>query len=193
MRRLLVFREVVPDEELLARWRDGDAGAGETLFERHFEPLCWFFRNKTPDHVQELVQETMLACVEIRDSRQLRCGFRAYMFAIARNKLVDHYRRRTRDEAAFDPNLVSIHDVLPTPSRIIAKDDEHRRLIEALRTLPIDTQVLLELFYWEELTGPELAVALGVPEGTVRTRLRKARMDLKSMLDEATAMPREPS
>jgi RNA polymerase sigma-70 factor (ECF subfamily) len=51
-----------------------------------------------------------------------------------------------------------------------------------LRTLPLDDQIALELFYFEELKGKDLAVVLGVPEGTVRTRLRKARSLLEASI-----------
>ncbi len=48
-------------------------------------------------------------------------------------------------------------------------------LLAALRSIPLDLQVALELFYWEQLDGPDLAEVLGVPEGTARSRLRRAR------------------
>ena len=48
-------------------------------------------------------------------------------------------------------------------------------LARALRSIPLDLQVALELHYWEELSGPELAAVLEIPEGTVRSRLRRGR------------------
>jgi RNA polymerase sigma factor (sigma-70 family) len=56
---------------------------------------------------------------------------------------------------------------------------DHRERVQllyaALQGLPLDFQISLELFYWEELTAAEIGVVLGVPEGTVRSRLRRAR------------------
>jgi DNA-directed RNA polymerase specialized sigma24 family protein len=61
---------------------------------------------------------------------------------------------------------------------LIAGQQEERRLLAALRSLPIEQQILLELFYWESMQGPELAELYELPEGTIRTRLRTARLRL---------------
>jgi hypothetical protein len=53
--------------------------------------------------------------------------------------------------------------------------------------LPLDDQILLELFYFEEMQGPDLAIVLSVPEGTVRTRLRRARALLEKAVSELEA------
>ena len=59
---------------------------------------------------------------------------------------------------------------------------QERLLLEGLRNLPLDDQVLLELYYWEDLGGRELGEVLGLPENTARTRLRRARLALTARL-----------
>jgi len=85
------------------------------------------------------------------------------------------YRKQGRKSIEIDPSVTSIVDLNPSPSAIAAKHDEQRLILEALRRIPIDLQIALELHYWEGLTGPELARVLDIPEGTVRSRLRRGR------------------
>jgi len=60
--------------------------------------------------------------------------------------------------------------------------EEERALLGALRGLPLELQVLLELHYWEDLSTSELAGVLEIPQGTVKTRIRRARELLESAL-----------
>jgi RNA polymerase sigma-70 factor (ECF subfamily) len=110
--------------------------------------------------------------------------FRAYLFACARNVLVDHLRGQYRNREDFDPSRLSIADLGTTPSEFAARRREHRLLLEALRRLPVDYQVAIELHDWEGLTGSEVASTLGVPEGTVRTHLARGRKALAERLAE---------
>lgn len=162
------------DDELLARWRRGDAQAAEALFERHFDGLYRFFRNKAADAADDLVQRTLLASFEAADRFRGECSFRTFLFAIARNQLLTHLARR-RGVGRVEPARESVADSAPSPSSVVTRRREHAIVLEALRRLPIDHQILLELFYWENQSGAELATILEIPEGTVRTRLRRAR------------------
>jgi RNA polymerase sigma factor (sigma-70 family) len=164
----------VDDDALLANWRAGDAAAAEALFERHFDGLYRFFRNKAPSSADDLVQRTLLACFEGRDRFRGECSFRTYLFAVARNQLLAHLARE-RAGARLEPERDSVADGLPSPSSMLQTKREQEVVLHALRRIPIDHQILLELFYWEQQSGPELAEVLGVPEGTIRTRLRRAR------------------
>ncbi|MCA9654165.1 MAG: sigma-70 family RNA polymerase sigma factor [Myxococcales bacterium] len=168
--------------ELLDAWRAGDRDAGSALLERQFDGLFRFFRSKVaPESVGELVQQTMMKCVEHRDDFRGDAQFSTYVLAIARRVLIASYRARDRDARVLDPLQVSVADLDPSPSRIMVEAEQHRLLLRALRSIPLDHQILLELYYWERLTGPALAAALEIPEGTVRTRLRRARQ----LLEEA--------
>lgn len=170
------------DFELLDAWRDGDARAGNALFERHFESVCRFFRSKLGDEVEDAVQRTFLACVESRDRFRGSSSFKTYLFAIARRKLGDHLRKEARCRISPMSTMESLGPWFPSPSTLVREDEELRRLLEALRRLPIDQQIAVELFYWEGLAAPELAEVLDVPEGTVRSRLRRARLALHRSL-----------
>ncbi len=168
------------DLELLERWRADDREAGNLLFKRHFSSLCQFFENKLDgDDVTELVQRTFLACVRSRDSFRNQSSFRTYMFAIARNELYAFFRRRRTQRERLDFDHSSVADLGASPSSALARDQRHALLLEALRSVPVEQQLLLELHYWEELDAGQLAEVLGVERTTARTRLHRARERLK--------------
>jgi RNA polymerase sigma-70 factor (ECF subfamily) len=172
------------DLELLAAWRAGDVAAGNTLFERYFVPVRRFFRNKVVGDVDDLIQKTFLACVEGRDRFRGDASFRRYLFGTANNVLRVHYRGRKKDGDGPDFSTMSAMDLAPSPSQAIALGDEQRIVLESLRRIPLEYQVALELFYWEELPVLELAEVLDVPLGTVKTRLRRGRQLLEEKIQE---------
>ncbi len=165
------------DFELLAAWRAGDNQAGTQLFERHYPAVVRFVKNKVsnPTALEDVVQQIFLACVEGRDRFEERSSFRTYLFGVAHFVLIDHFRRRRREGAAFEPGVTSVADLDPSPSLVVAQRQEQRLVVEGLRRLALDYQIALELFYWERLSGPEIARALGIPEGTVRFRIRRGK------------------
>ncbi len=164
------------DLDLLERWRSGDVRAGNELFERHFDAVYRFFVHKAESDATDLVQRTFLACTEARDRFRGASSFRTFLFAIARNELLAFYRRRRSD--ALDPAASSVADLSPSPSTMLARRREHRLLLEALRAIPVDLQIAIELHYWEQMSAVELGEVLGVPVGTAKSRLRRAREQL---------------
>jgi RNA polymerase sigma-70 factor (ECF subfamily) len=178
----------VNDDELLSRWRAGDAAAAESLFERHFDSLYRFFRNKAPASADDLVQRTLLACFEARDRFRGECSFRTYLFAAARNQLLNHLGRE-RAGGRIEPERDSVADSAPSPSSLMQTKHEQEVVLHALRRIPVDHQILLELFYWEQQSGAELAEILGVPEGTIRSRLRRARDLLTQQVQAIAGQP----
>ncbi|MBK8234045.1 MAG: sigma-70 family RNA polymerase sigma factor [Deltaproteobacteria bacterium] len=175
------------DVALLLAWRAGDRDAGGDLIERYAETLLQFFRNKVSGPVDDLVQQTFLTCVEHRDDVRDPSRFRAYLLTVARRVLLEHYRVRSRDRHHFDPLTTSVWDVDASPSSIAADRQERQLLVEALRRIPLDFQVALELYYWQDLSGPELCEVLALPEGTVRSRLRRGRELLRSQIEALAA------
>lgn len=177
-----------PDLALLDRWCAGDNKSGNALFKRHFDSVYAFFEHKAGADVDELVQNTFLACSRSRDAFRRQCSFRTYLFAIARHELYAHLRRR--HGRALDGGVTSLGDLSgTTPGTQIARGQDHQRLLAALRGLPLDTQLLLELFYWEEMNSNELAEVFDVTSTTARTRLHRARTALRDRLQKAAGQP----
>ncbi|MEM6293500.1 MAG: RNA polymerase sigma factor [Myxococcota bacterium] len=173
------------DAELLQAWKDGDNAAGNELFDRHFDSLRRFFRNKVDiTEVEDLMQRTLLACLEVVPKFRGEASFRTYLFVIARRQLVDYIRRKTRKENREAPDLgvSSIADFGITPSRAAFEQEVQALLAQAMQSIPVDFQITLEMYYWEQLKGPELAEVLGISPTTVRTRLHRAREALRKQL-----------
>ncbi|EDM74207.1 RNA polymerase sigma-70 factor [Plesiocystis pacifica SIR-1] len=170
------------DSDLLQAWAAGDQLAGEQLFERHFEAVARFFRNKLPADTrhEDLIQQTFLGCVEARERFRGEASFRTFLFAVARNQLSKHWRSRSRDR--LDLQTVSVFDLDASPSAALARDEDQQLLLMALRRIPLDHQVALELHYWESLTAAEIGAVLDVPLGTAKTRIRRAKQLLEAEL-----------
>lgn len=178
------------DLDLLGRWGRGDLGAGDALFNRHFESIHRFFRNKVGDQrLEDLVQQTFMGCVEGRDRFKGGSTFRTYLFGVAHNLLRDHFRRIRRDDEVLDWGHLSAADWGAGPSTILVKRREQRVLLEALRRIPVESQIVLELYYWEDMSASEVATILEVPEGTVRGRVRRAKQLLRQQLGQLSLSP----
>ena len=183
------FGVLSTDEILLGRWREGDAGAGEALFDRHFDALFRFFCSKAEGAAEDLTQETLLACVRGRERIRDGHRFKAYMYAVARRMLRQHYER-SRGRRDIDLGSHSVVDLEPGITSVLAQQEQERLFLAALRSIPLDYQIALELHIWEGLTGPEIAAVLDVPEGTVRSRLRRARLQLEEKIAALATSPR---
>lgn len=170
------------DTELLTAWRGGQQGAGEALFARHFAAIARFFRNKVQGDIEELIQRCFLGCLEGQERFRGEGSFRGYLFGIARNVLFSHLRAQARHGSPIDLDEVSLHDLGPSASTMVAQREEEQLLIDALYRLPLPHQLIIELFYWEDLGLAEIAEALGVPVGTAATRLRRARQLLEAQM-----------
>jgi RNA polymerase sigma-70 factor (ECF subfamily) len=173
------------DIDLLTAWRQGDKRSGNELVRRHFTTLYRFYRNKVDDNIADLMQRTFLACVEARDRVPEEVSFRAYLLGIARNKLLHHFRKRQREDRALRQEELTPPDGPGSPSRALAIQQEQRLLLRAMRALPLDLQIAVELFYWEELKIVEIARVLEVPEGTVKSRLARAKTLLRTLIVDA--------
>ncbi len=172
------------DAELLRAWKGGDRAAGKALFERTFGGLRRFFRGKASDtaEVDDLIQRTLLAVVERSDQLEDDQRFRAYLFTVARHELFAFYRRRGRQTEAFDSQVLSAQQLVPSPTGLLAQRADERALLAALRRIPLDLQIALELYYWEGMRTAEVGEVLGVGPSTTTTRLARARELLRREL-----------
>ncbi len=170
------------DGALLEQWRAGDASAGEALVRRHMNVLYRFFRTKVDRDVDELIQKTWLTLLEATAPFRGDSAFRTFLLGFARRKLLERFRAERREGERLDWGTVSVAELGISPSRWIADREEHRLLLQALRRIPFDHQVALELYYFESLDSRQIGEVLGVSPHTMRSRLARARVALQSML-----------
>lgn len=168
---------VTTDEQLMADLGGGSRGACEELFARYRQPVWGFFRRRVHDarRAEELAQDTFVAILQAAPRYQPRGPFRSYVFGVAYNILLSDRRRAARDDAA---SLVD-----DPPSASAADPALGLWVREALARLDADDREILMLREYEELSYQEIADVRGMPLNTVRSRLFRARMALKSALE----------
>lgn len=180
----------------MQRFRKGDAGAFRKLVSRHQDRVFNFVLRQVrqPETAQELVQETFLRVVKNADSFRSEARFTTWVFTIARNLCVDALRRQKhRNTVALDAPL-RIGEADGATMLDMVKDDgpaaDHRladkrfstALTAALEALPGEQR---EVFLMRELEGlkfREIADVVGVPENTIKSRMRYALEALRNHL-----------
>jgi len=177
------------DAELLQRWRDGDAAAGNQLFQRCFVPIYRFFVNKTRSlaDTEELTQNTFVALISARDSFLGKSSFLTYALGIANNTLKHYYRGLSRSATEGDPLTSSIVALGAGAQTQLECAEVQQLLLVALREIPAEFQIVLELYYVEALDPGAIGEALGVPANTVRSRIQRGREHLRDKLEELSA------
>ena len=170
------------DEQLFELWREGDRQAAGALFDRHHASIARFFSFRLGPDTSDLIQRTFLALIEGAERYRGDVGFRGYLFGIARNVLLRELRERSYKRARFefDPSTTSIAALDPSPSSVLAVKLRYRLLLTALRELPVDVQIMLELHYWEKMKIDDIALSLDMNKNTVRTKMRRGREKLEA-------------
>jgi RNA polymerase sigma factor (sigma-70 family) len=169
------------------RARRGDAEAFAVLFERHSRAIYNFCFRRTADWsaAEDLLSIVFLEAWRRRE-KSLQPGMvRAWLYGIA--TLVVRNRRRTerryRHALARLPRESTSPDFAADVDERLADESRMGALLDRLRRLPAREQDVLVLCVWSELTYEEAAVALGIPVGTVRSRLSRARSRLRELAD----------
>ena len=162
----------------------GDAGAFETLYKRHRGPVYRFvlraIRNRSS--AEELFQEVWIRVVEARSRYAPQARFTTWLYTIAHNLLVDHWRKKGLALVSLDT------EDLPVESQNPARQAEGRealaRFLQALEALPAAQREAFLLHEEAGLTVAEIAVATGTNEEAAKSRLRYAMARLKASIDD---------
>jgi RNA polymerase sigma factor (sigma-70 family) len=171
------------DAALLGAWQAGDAEAGLRLYDRHADAVARFFENKLRTGTDDLIQQTFMRLIQTRDRIREGAAFRGFVLGVARNVLREHLRKICNDrQVDFEVDSMAALD--PGASTVVGQRREHRLLLEALRRLPIEQQIILELHYWEGLNSNEIAELLGASPSATRGRLARARVLLREMMEQ---------
>lgn len=177
--------ETLDDATLLTAWRSGDTAAAGQLLQRHFIAVYRFFaanlaQSGSGADPDDLTQRTFEACIKRKDAVQT--DFRSYLFGVARNLLYDEWRRRKAGGPTQTPSEAAIQDVRTSPSAAVARLDEQRLFVAQVQQLPQEFRSVIELFFWEDRAVNDIAAHLGIPVGTVKSRLFRGRAMLRDGL-----------
>jgi RNA polymerase sigma factor (sigma-70 family) len=168
----------VADEELMLQVRNGEGEMLGVLFERYHGPLFNFYARLMGDRTasEDLVQEVFLRILRYRETYRPGTPFRPWMYQIARNARMDHYRKAPRDEA-ISPET----ELQATPPDSAQQEQESALLHRALMQLSEDRREVLILARFQELKYSEIAALLGCELNTVKTRVHRALRDLRDV------------
>src|SRR5437879_2678223 len=125
-----------PDEQLMLAYRDGNAGAFETLYRRHRGRLFRFVLRsvKSRSTAEELFQEIWIRVIEARDRYTAQARFTTWLYTIAHNRMVDHWRRRGLSLVELDEQ--DHHGESHDPARQVGEGDAVARLAQARWAVP---------------------------------------------------------
>lgn len=173
------------DARLYRRWAEGERVAGEQLIERNLDVVGRFLANKCPDpsRLEDLVATVFERCAKSLGGFRGDSAFRTYLLGIAYNVARDELKRHVR-APTFAEASTSLAAVSSSPSAVVAVRQEQALLLQALRSLPFALQATLELHVFEELSRSEISAVLELPEGTVASRLRRAKAELRAALEQ---------
>lgn len=178
----------LPRDPLLAL-REGDPGPFEDLVRTHARTLVAFFRQRgaTLGRAEDLAQDVFLKLFQSADRYQPEERFSAYVFRVARNAWIDECRRRgVRPEPTSTAGAEDELPALPEePGARAVAGEEEERLLALIATLPETHRAVFELAVLGELGYEEIARQLGIPEGTVKSRMFYAVRRLRRAWAEA--------
>lgn len=174
------------DEALMEAFRDGDYKAFETLYQRHRAPLLRFVLRSVGNRAigEELFQDVWIRLIDSKARYQASARFQTYLYRIARNRIIDHYRalkpvdsldHNDRQERLADSTSISAEAAI----------DLHQateELKKALWSLPLDQRTAFLLQAERGMTLEEIAEISGVGRETIKSRLRYAVAKLRQAL-----------
>ncbi len=190
--------------KLIARCRQGDSGAWEALFERHYEPVCRFVfqlaADFTPEDVEEVCQDTFVAAVKHLAAFRGQSQLQTWLFRIAANKAQDFRQRRTAAKRGGGTVIVSLQaeagvtakvpdppDPAPSPDTCLMNAERMVLIRRALDDLGEACREIIELRYFGDLSYEELAATLELNPKTVSSRLSKCLAKLEGVVQEYVA------
>jgi RNA polymerase sigma-70 factor (ECF subfamily) len=194
--------ETLTDEDLMERYREGDARAFEVLLNRHSRSVYHFALRSVgrSDRAEDLMQEVFLRIVKGAANYRRRAKFTTWLYTIARNLCVDHLRRQKfRRTVSLDQPQGEDPDGAPLLDRVAddalledrrAMDRQFSRNLErALADLNPDQREVFLLREFEDLPFADIATIVGCPLNTVKSRMRYALEALRAALTAAGETP----
>ncbi len=182
------------DEDLMLRYRDGDAAAFERLYSRHKGGVFRYLLRQCRDRAiaDELFQEVWMNLIKARANYTVQAKFTTYLYRVAHNRLIDHYRETQRQvplsyshDDDDDDALANIaDDNNHSPERLLAARQGAAAFLRLLENLPEAQREAFVLHEESGLSVEEIAAATGTNAETAKSRLRYALKKLREGLQE---------
>lgn len=179
------------DEELMLGYRDGDIAAFDALYERHKGGLYRYLLRQCREAAvaEELLQDIWMNLIRARSGYTVQARFTTYLYHLAHNRLIDHYRKHAHAAAASfedgDGQAEAVPDERERPAdEALDAKRQAGRLLELIAGLP---EAQREAFLMQQEGGmsvEEIAQATGVTRETAKSRLRYAMARLRQGMRE---------
>jgi len=176
----------VDDIQLLKTAQVGNADAFGAIYERFAAKVYRYLNAHLGNGLdaEDLTEEVFIRVWRsLPDYRERGTPFLAFVFRIAHNVLIDHYRREKHQKDLVSSEDVPLRDHMPGPVEIISTDNERQELLQALDGLREDYRTVLVLRFLSELSPEETALAMGRSAGAVRVLQHRALTILRSRLE----------
>jgi len=191
----MVTDAAVCDEQLMLAYRDGDASAFDTLYRRHKGAVYRYLLRQCRDAgvAEELFQDVWMNLIRARASYLVQAKFTTYIYKLAHNRLIDHYRKQGQAAiVSFDDDSAD-HDGAPVIAEPVAapRDEPERhldikqqaaQLLDLLGALPELQREAFVMQYEGGMSVEEIADATGVTRETAKSRLRYAMAKIRQGL-----------
>ncbi|MCZ7664078.1 MAG: sigma-70 family RNA polymerase sigma factor [Thermoleophilia bacterium] len=178
------------DEDLATRAQRGDVAAYEELvrrYQRLVYRILWSRGGGTAEDVEDMAQDTFVKVWERLSTYDARLPFKPWIARVAGNLAIDRHRARARrpvtvELAPGQTESQAVSDHRADPAEAVTGSEEQRALLTHLRHLPPHYREVLVLRFVEDLSYEQIAEVLGIPLGSVKTRIFRSRELLKQRL-----------
>lgn len=178
------------DVSLMLRYRDGDSRAFDLLYNRHKDSLYRYLLRQCgiPAVADELFQDIWMNLIRARENYVVKAKFTTYLYSMARNRLIDHYRKYGQEQKAMRNSHNSLGpedlegDSKHEPEARVENRLQRERILEGMSELPSEQREAFLLHQEAGMTLKEIAEITGVSRETVKSRLRYATGRLRKSL-----------
>lgn len=184
--------DAVSDEQFMIAYRDGDAGAFDTLYRRHKGGVYRYMLRQCRDRAlaDELFQDVWMNLIRARASYTVQAKFTTYIYKLAHNRLIDHYRKHGQavlvsfDDDSEEAPVVAEPHAAPRdePEKYLDIKQQAAQLLELLGALPLPQREAFVMQYEGGMSVEEIADATGVTRETAKSRLRYALAKIRQGL-----------
>jgi RNA polymerase sigma-70 factor (ECF subfamily) len=182
------------NDKLVERCLQGDDAAWESIvtsYSRRIYNLSYRYTNRR-DEAEDLTQEIFIKVYQnLKSYRSDSGSFQNWVLRVGRNLIIDHYRQARRfQQAGGSEELETMNvkdDRTPNPQRAAEQLEASRFLMEGLQALSPELKEAVILRDLEGTTYQEISEMLGIPEGTVKSRINRGRLELTKLLTKRRA------
>ncbi|MCC7250966.1 sigma-70 family RNA polymerase sigma factor [Hyphomicrobium sp.] len=171
------------DRVLIERIARGDREALKDIYGRHHMRIYRFLVRMTGNEgmAEDIMNEVFLAAWQGASRYEGRSAPLTWLLSIAHNKAASRMRKRQAATALLDA-AADVADLADTPDIVAQKEDKGRLIRQCMDALSSEHRTIVDLVYYQERSVAEAAEILGIPEGTVKTRMFHARKKLSELL-----------